>query len=108
MNTAKATPRPATVTNPPLCANSDGAPLVVALTVPPDVVEEELVLAVDEAFAAPVEEALPLAVELPLVLPVAVALAAASVDLPALVDAPVAEASVAEDFPAFVVDCEAC
>lgn len=89
MNTAKATPRPAIVTNPPLCAKSDGAPLVVALTVPPDVVEEELVLPVDEAFAAPVEEALPLAVEFPLVLPVAVALAAASEVLP-----PVAEAFV--------------
>ncbi len=62
MNTAKATPKPAIVTNPPLCANSDGAPLAVALR-GPLVVLEELVLPVDEAKAAvSLDEALPVAV----------------------------------------------
>lgn len=89
MNTAKATPNPATVTNPPVCAKRLEPAFVVALTVPPEVVDDELVLPVAEAFA-PVPDAFPDAVELPLFLPVAVALE-------------VAETSVAV-LPAFVVD----
>ena len=98
MKTANTTPRPATVTNPPLCANSDGAPAVVAITAPADVVlDDEVELEPDLAVDAAVDEAFPLAddpvpdafVEFP-ALPVAVA----AVD-------PVA---VAEFFPAFVAE----
>jgi len=55
MKTANTTPRPATVTNPPLCDRRDGAPAVVALTVPAEV-EVEFILPV----ADPVADALPL------------------------------------------------
>jgi hypothetical protein len=43
MNTANTMPSPATVTNPPFCESSAGAPAVVDFTVPPvDVDDEEL------------------------------------------------------------------
>lgn len=106
MKRAKATPKPAIVTNPPLWANSDAPSLVVAKTVPADVVDEELLFPVEEALA-PLADALALAVEFELVLPVALDEAVASValaDLPALEFVAVAEASVAADLPAFVVD----
>jgi hypothetical protein len=82
--------------------------LEVAKTVPADVVDEELVFPVAEAFAAlPEADALPLAVEFELVLPVALAVAveeaSVAADLAALVVESVAEASVAVFFPAFVV-----
>lgn len=86
MNTAKTMPRPATVTKPPFCESSAGAPAVVDFTVPPVVVdEEELVLPVDEALAVPFavdEAAFPLAVEFDEVFPVAVALVVAPVFVP--------------------------
>ncbi len=53
MKTANATPRPITETIPPFCANSDGAPAVVALTIPPVEVLEEFLLEAEVPFAAP-------------------------------------------------------
>lgn len=102
MNTANTMPSPATVTNPPFCDSNAGAPAVVALTAAPEVVDvdvdDEFVSAVAEAFVvAPVDEAFPLvdafplAVEFEVVLPVALAVAAAMVE----------EASV---FAAFVLE----
>jgi len=78
MNTANTMPRPATVTNPPFCESSAGAPAVVDFTVPPVLVaEEEFVLPVAlvapelEADAFPVPAAFPLDVSFDEVLPVA-------------------------------------
>lgn len=68
MKTANTTPRPATVTNPPLCANKPGAPAVVAFA-GDEVLVPLPVLPVAEAEA----DAFPEAVELPLAFPVAVA-----------------------------------
>jgi hypothetical protein len=91
MNTANTMPSPATVTNPPLCDSSAGAPAVVALTVPPvDVDDEEFVLSVAEAEVAPVDEAFPLADAFPLAvefeaLPVALVPASVAVVCPAFV-----------------------
>jgi len=91
MNTANTIPSPATVTNPPLCDISAGAPAVVALTGPPvDVDDEEFVLPVAEPLVAPVEEAFPLADALPLAvefeaLPVALVPASVAVVFPACV-----------------------
>jgi hypothetical protein len=98
MKTANTTPRPATVTSPPLCASSDGAPAVVALTVPADdVAEVELVFAVEDAVVFPVADATPLAA-VPLdALPVAEPVAADLAE-------PVALASVAVPFPAFELE----
>lgn len=97
MNTAKTMPSPATVTKPPFCESSAGAPAVVDFTIPPVVVdEEEFVLLVAVDFAVPealaeVDVALPLAVEFDEALPVAL--------VPA-------EVSVLAVFPAFVdEDC---
>jgi hypothetical protein len=96
MNTANTMPSPATVTNPPFCDSSDGAPAVVALTLPPvdvdvdvNIDDEEFVLLVAEALIAlPVDETFslvdtfPLAVEfetLPVALAMDVGLVVASV-----------------------------
>ena len=95
MNTANTMPSPATVTNPPFCESSAGAPAVVDFTVPPvdvDVDDEEFVLPVAEPLPVaealvPVDEAFPVAVEFDEVLPVA--LVSAEVSVPAV-------------FPAFV------
>jgi hypothetical protein len=103
MKTANTTPRPATVTSPPLCASSEGAPAVVTLTVPADdVAEVELVFAVEDAVVFPVADAAPLAA-VPLE-----ALPVAEPDVEALVEAlvaePVALVSVAVAFPAFELE----
>lgn len=88
-------PSPATVTKPPFCESSAGAPAVVDFTVPPvDVDEVEFVWAVAEDLAVPealaaVDEAFPVEVEFDEALPVA--LVAAEVSVPAV-------------FPAFVDD----
>lgn len=103
MKTANTTPRPATVTSPPLCASRDGAPAVVTLTVPADdVAEVELVFAVEDAVVFPVADAAPLAA-VPLE-----ALPVAEPDVEDLVAEPVALASVAAVFPAFELeeDCD--
>ena len=78
MKTAKRTPSPATVTNPPFCDSNAGAPAVVDLTVPPVVVDEEefvfpvaLPLAVEDAEALAVPDAFPLDVAFAEVFPVA-------------------------------------
>ena len=99
MKTANTTPRPATVTSPPLCASSEGAPAVVTLTVPADdVAEVELVFAVEDAVVFPVADAAPLAAVPLEALPVAEPVAEA------LVVEPVALASVVEAFPAFELE----
>jgi len=100
MNTANTIPSPATVTNPPFCDSSAGAPAVVDFTVPPVVVDEEFVFpvalpfAVADAEALPVPEAFPLDVAVPFdAFPVA--LVPADVSVPAV-------------FPAFVEDWVFC
>jgi hypothetical protein len=99
MKTANTTPRPATVTSPPLCASRDGAPAVVTLTVPADdVAEVELVFAVEDAVVFPVADAAPLAA-VPLE-----ALPVAEPSVEDLVAEPVALASVAAVFPAFELE----
>jgi len=107
MNTAKTTPKPATVTKPPLWARIPGAALVDDLTVPADVVLEadpfepfSVAEAVAEAppfVVVAVElEALPVADALvPLPVPAA---PVPEATMPAVVLSP-----VAVDFPAFVV-----
>jgi len=65
MNTANTMPSPATVTKPPLCDSSAGAPAVVALTLAPVDVDEEPVWPTAEDVVALVE-AFPLAVVFPL------------------------------------------
>lgn len=82
MKTANMTPSPATVTNPPPCESSDGAPLPVALRGPPVVVFVEFPLPVADARAL-LEEIL-LVVEL--VLAVAVAEVPADFSLEAAED----------------------
>jgi len=99
MKTANTTPRPATVTSPPPCASSDGAPAVVALTVAADdVAEVRLVFAVEDAFVFPVADAAPLAAVPLEALPVA----------EALVAEPFALASVAVAFSDFELEEDDC
>ncbi len=83
MNTANTMPSPATVTNPPFCDSSAGAPAVVALTAAALVVDvegEEFATAVVEAFIVepadetfPLDDAFTVAVEF-IALPVALAM----------------------------------
>jgi len=91
MNTAKAIPRPAIVTNPPPWANNDGAPAILAMTGPEDVVAEDEVpffpFWVDEAVVETLPEPADLVEFPPAALPVAVAVA---------IDIPDEGASVAE------------
>jgi hypothetical protein len=98
MNTANTTPSPATVTKPPFCESRPGVAALVDLTVAGVVVDEvEFVLAVAEALVpAVVDDPIPLAVELFVVLPVALVAAEESVLLAV--------------FPAFVEeeDCVFC
>jgi len=116
MNTANTMPSPATVTKPPLCDSSAGAPAVVALTLAPVDVDEEPVWPTAEDVVALVE-AFPLAVVFPLTVefealpvawvpaPVAAVFVLASVAA-VLVPAPVAVpvASVAVVLSAFVLE----
>ena len=108
MNTANATPRPATVTNPPPCASNAGAPAVLAVTVPAEVVLDAEPLVDDEALplalaeAAPELEAVAL-VELPLPEPLVPVAVEDAVAADASV-APVAEA-VFDAFDLLEEDC---
>ena len=114
MKAANTTPRPATVTSPPLCASNDGAPAVVTFAGLADaLLVEELVFTVEDAI--PVADAAPDPVAFDVVLE-ALPVPEAEVEAPAAADfadeasvvEPVAVASVAAVFPAFELeeDCQ--